>query len=181
MRSRVLVAVAFSAIFLAATFSCAQDLNSANLFLKSTFALYDNSGRGTPIDDRYFHSSLLLLIHADQAAAERLSEIPGPLDADLLCDCQDWDGIWDLKMKIAAAGPKRAVAVASFSIVAPPARTKSDWRKTRIILVPEHGGWRIYDIVYLSEEQPGQPNSLRKQLQQDILSLAKKPDTRPRD
>jgi hypothetical protein len=128
----------------------AQDATSAKAFVNSIFQLYPNHGNGTPYSSRYFHSSLLALIHADLKAAETAHETPGPLDADIVCDCQEWEGIWIHKIEVNIARPGRAIVTASFDIRGPENRDAIDLRIMRYTLVPEHGQWRIYDIQDLS-------------------------------
>jgi hypothetical protein len=128
----------------------AQDAASARAFLNSIFQLYPNNGIGTPYSSRYIHSSLLALIHADLKAAEAAKETPGPLDGDIVCDCQEWDGVWVHKIDVKIVKPGRAIVTASFDIRGPENRDAIDLRIMRYTLVPERGQWRIYDIQDLS-------------------------------
>jgi len=59
-------------------------------------------------------------------------------------------GIRDLKIEIRMESPAAAAAV-SFALSAPKGRTKDDLRKLEITLAPEHGQWRIYNIVEQSD------------------------------
>lgn len=152
MRLRQVVLVVVSGAFLwpAPRDARAQDAASAKAFLISIFQLYPNHGHGTPYSPRYIHSSLLALIHDDLNAAEAAQEAPGPLDADIVCDCQEWEGIWVHKIDVKIVEPGRAIVTASFDIHAPEDRNAIDLRIMRYTLVPEHGQWRIYDIQDLS-------------------------------
>jgi len=152
----------------------AQDAASARSFLDSAYSNYGAGERGVPLTSRYFHSSLLALIQADVRAADRTQQVPNTRDGDPLCDCQEWDGIWDRKIDITMQEPGRAEALVSFALFAPGNRTGDDWRTLKIVLVPERGAWRILDIFYI---QPGSAKntpvqSFRRQLQDDIKRLS---------
>jgi hypothetical protein len=150
----------------------AQSAASAKTFLNSIFRLYENSGKGTPYSSRYLHASLHSLIRADLKAADAASEVPWPLDADIICDCQEWGGIWIHKMDIKLVGTERAIAVVSFDFETPDNRSSSDVRSMRYTLVAEHGEWRIYDVEDLSRAiESGESRSLRKQILKDIESF----------
>lgn len=167
---------AFSlATLLSCSSSSAQSAASAKTFLDSAFSNYATGRKGVPLTSRYFHSSLLALIEADEKAADRSNEVPGALDGDPLCNCQEWDGIWDRKIEIAIRDPGRAEATVSFALFGPADRTRDDWRTLRIVLIPEHGAWRIYDIFYMQERgaQKVPVQSFRRQLQDDIKDLAR--------
>ena len=73
--------------------------------------------------------------------------MPTPSITTLFAGCQDWDGIWDLKIDIQMESPKRALATVSFALFAPKDRTDDSLSKLKITLVPEDGQWRIYNIV----------------------------------
>jgi len=176
MRSRLLLAIAFfAAAFLPANPSAAQDEASAKALLTTIFGRYGKGGKGTDYKSGYFHSSLVALVNADVKAAG--TDIPAALDGDPVCDCQEWDGFWVLKMDVTMETPQRAQAVVTFAIYAPAKRPKDDSRTIRYTLVPERGHWRIYDISYLSEphSEPGAPKSLRQQIQKDIDFYAHQP------
>jgi hypothetical protein len=72
----------------------------------------------------------------------------------------------------------RALAGVSFALSAPKSRTRDDFRKLEITLVPERGQWRIYNIV--DESDPKAPFDLRRELEKDIASLRKPPNKFPR-
>jgi hypothetical protein len=170
MRARLLLTLALSAAALApAAQSSAQDAESAKTFLISVYRHYQNEGIGVdtvgPHAGLYFHSSLVALMRADQKAA---SPDVGAIDGDPVCACQDWDGVWDLKIAVQIGTPERARAAVSFALAAPKDRGKDSLRKLAITLGAENGQWRIYDIV--DETDPTAPFALRKALQQDIAS-----------
>lgn len=147
--------------------ACAQDLASARSFLESVFQLYSNHGKGINNGPRYLHSSLVSLIREDIKTMG--TDVPGPLDGDLVCGCQEWDGIWILKMDVKSVNPQRAQAVVSFAVYEPKSRPKDDSSTFRYTLVPEHGQWRIYDVEYLSfPPEAGESKSLRGQLRNEI-------------
>jgi hypothetical protein len=176
MRARLLLAITFLvAAFLPANPSAAQDEASARALLTTIFGRYGKGSTGTDYKSGYFHSSLVALVNADVKAAG--TDIPAALDGDPVCDCQEWDGIWVLKMDLTMETAQRAQAVVTFAIYAPGKRPKDDSRTIQYTLAPERGQWRIYDISYLSEprSEPGAPKSLRQQIQKDIDFYAHQP------
>ncbi len=154
--------------------AAAQDAASAKAFLESVYQQYRHGGQGIDLGGhhagQYYHSSLLTLIRVDDKAN---SPAVGVVDADPVCECQDFDGIWDLKIEIQMQGTNRALADVSFALVPPKGRTKDNLYKLRMTLVPERGQWRIYNIV--DESDPKEPSDLRKELEKDIASLRKAP------
>ncbi len=173
MLVRWLIVIILWPTFLAPA-AAGQSAVSAKDFLSSIYQLYGNKGHGIPYSPRYIHSSLLFLIHADLKAAQAASEVPWPLDADIACDCQEWDGIWLDKLDVKLEKPERAIVVASFYIYSPENRSGDDRdrREMRYTLLAERGGWRIYDIEDMSRKfDPKEPRSLRRQLRQDIESF----------
>ena len=174
MRAKLLVTFALiAAVFLPSTPSTAQDAASAKAFLTTIFHLYDNHGNG--VSNHYLHSSLVALIQADVKATG--SDIPGVLDGDLLCGCQEWDGLWVHNMILKMETPKRALAVISFSVYSPTDRPKDDLRTIKITLIPERGHWRIYDIWDISVPGSEQwvAKNLRGRLQEEIDSYTHQP------
>jgi hypothetical protein len=153
--------------------AAAQDAASAKTFLESVYQHYQHGGKGIdlggPHAGEYFHSSLLTLVRADAKANG--PENVGVIDSDPVCGCQDWDGIWDLKIDVNVQTPQRATARVSFAAFQ--RRTKEGLRDLEITLVPERGQWRIYNI--LDESDPKAPFDLRKELERDIASLRKAP------
>jgi hypothetical protein len=146
----VLLAAGSALVWLVPCAAPAQDAASAKAFIGSIFRLYSNGGSGTPYSLRYIHSSLLALIHADLKAAEAAQEAPGPIDADIVCNCQEWEGIWVHKIDVKIVRPGRVVVTASLDIEAPEHRDATDLRNMRYTLVSENGQWRIYDIQDVS-------------------------------
>src|ERR1035437_328502 len=157
----------------------AQDASSAKSFLESAFRQYSKNGPGVDSTGlkakRYYHSSLIALMQADAKAAG-----PGNigfLDGDPLCDCQDWDGIFSLKIDIQLESPTRAQSIVSFALFEGQDRDSSSVRKLKITLASERGQWRIYDILNLS--QSAAPAGLRSELKKDVQDfkrdLKKKP------
>jgi len=153
----------------------AQDAASAKAFLISVYSHYQNKGRGVefygPHASLYFHSSLLALEHAD-VTANGPDNVPA-VDADPVCGCQDYGGIWDLAIAVQTESPQRAKATVSFSVFDP--KDQPDEKPTRLIitLVVEHGAWRIWDI--LDDSDPKMIVSVRKLLQDDLAQLKKNP------
>ena len=150
--------------------AAAQDAASAKTFLQSVYALYSKNGKGATLTSRYYDSTLLRLVATDNKL--NAGDI-GVLEGDPVCGCQDWKGIWDLKIETQMQGPSHALADVSFALSAPKGRTKDDLRKLQITLVPERGQWRIYNI--LDESDPKTLFDLRGELEKDIASLRKAP------
>ena len=176
MRARLHFSIALLIVLTAPTIPvAAQDAASAKAFIESVYQHYQHGGKGIdftgPHAGQYFHSSLSTLIHED-IKANGPDNVP-VVDSDPVCGCQDWDGIWDLKIEIQMQGPSRALADVSFALSAPKRRTKDDLRKLEITLVPERGQWRIYDIVDKSD--PKAPFYMRRELEKDLNSLRKGP------
>jgi len=173
MRIRQLfILVLAAAAFLQAAHSSAQDADAAKTFLTSIYHHYEHEGIGIdvygPHANQYFHSSLIALMLEDQKAS---APDVGAIDGDPVCACQDWDGIWDLKIDVHIDAPDRATATVAFALSAPQDRPKDALRKLSIALAAENGEWRIYDI--LDETDPAAPFALRKALQDDIVSHTK--------
>jgi hypothetical protein len=167
-------AIVFIAVCLASAEPLlAQDAESARAFLNSIFKLYANHGKGIHqnrvgmcgLSTRYVHSSLLALIDADVKAVG--TDIPIACNADIVCGCQEWEGIWIHKMDLTLETPQCANAVVTFSVYAPKNRTKDDLRTYKYTLIPENGQWRIYDVAYITPAET--PDTLRKAIQKDIV------------
>lgn len=155
----------------------AQDATSAKAFLASIYRHYESGGDGIDIGDQranqYFAHSLLALVRADARAAGPGNV--GAIDADPVCACQDWDGIWQLNIDVKMKPPGKAEADVSFSLSSPQSHTTSASRRLHIKLISEHGGWRIDDIIDLTD--PKIPYALRKALLDDIELNRRKTQT----
>jgi hypothetical protein len=175
MRAKQLfpIAISFVAI-LFCTSSCAQDAASAKAFLVNIYSHYSRGGKGIDFDGPhsalYFHSSLLALEKAD-VKANGPDSAPA-MDADPICSCQDWNGIWDLRIDVQIESQQRALANVSFYLAPPKGPIAAEPMKLRFTLVPEHG-WRIWDI--LDESDPKDAVALRKLLIDDLASLRNNP------
>jgi hypothetical protein len=170
MRVRLLLNLSLCAVALMPTAgSPAQDVVAAKSFLTSVYKNYHTDGIGVdtvgPHARLYFHSSLIALMREDQKAA---SPEVGAIDADPVCACQDWNGIWDLKIDVHLETPQRAKASVSFALDPPKDRPNDALRRLAVTLATDNGAWRIYDIVDVTD--PKAPFGLRKALEQDINS-----------
>lgn len=149
--------------------SATPDADAAKAFLASVYKHYGAGGIGVdsvgPDAPRYFHTSLVALLRADQKAA---SPDVGAIDADPVCACQDWNGIWNLAIDVKIDAPDRATAKVSFYLADPKDNPKDSLRKLDITLAAENGAWRIYDIA--DQTDPTAPFALRKALKDDIAS-----------
>ncbi len=171
--------VIIAAGFLTANSCRAQSASSADAFITSVFRLYDHGGKGVGISRKYLHSSLVTLMDADNKATG--PDTVGLLDGDILCDCQEWDGIFVFKKELKMETPQRVQVLLSFAIHAPENRPKKDERSIQITLVPENGKWRIYDILSLSEPLGSQSasQSLRRELREEIDSYTHSSSRKP--
>ena len=148
--------------------AAAQDTDSAKWFVESLYRHYSNGGKG--IDFRgsralnYFDSSLNSLMAAD-AKAVGPNEV-GVLDGDPICSCQDWDGIWDLKIAVQMLSNDRAKAAVTFALFAPKAGADRDFRSIEMTLVWTRKQWRIDNI--LDKSDPKAPFDLRAELEKEI-------------
>lgn len=160
--------VALLAAVLSAGLSSAQNTDSAKAFLGSIYRHYENNGSGigigSPHAGRYFSASLLALVRADDEAVG--PGYVGAIDADPVCACQDWEGIWNLSINVKVQTPEHAEADVSFYLSAPQSHPKDAFRRLQIKLTTEHGGWRIDDITDLTDSES--PYALRKSLINDI-------------
>lgn len=115
MRSSLLFKFCLFACVLAPACS-AQDAAAAKTFLQSIYARYTKNSRGVEIAGpgarRFLHSSLIALIRED-ARAVGPGEV-GVLDSDPLCGCQDWDGIFDLRIDMRQVKADHAEALVRF-------------------------------------------------------------------
>ena len=150
--------------------ACGEDANSARHFLDSVYKLYAHHGPGIdftgPKARGVFDPSLIALFRADQKSLG--PDEVGVLDGDPICSCQDWDGIWNLKIAIQPLRDGRAKAAVSFALFAPQAGTDRDLRSLEMTLVSVGGQWRIWDI--LDKSDPKAPFDLRAELEKEIHS-----------
>lgn len=149
----------------------AQHSPSARAFLQSIYARYPKGGSGVhftgPRAGRYVHSSLIALLRED-ARAVGPGEV-GVLDGDPLCGCQDWDGIYNLKIDVNVEDAGRADALVSFALFNP--AKPQDRRSLEIALAQEKGAWRVFNVVDLSD--PKAPFDLRKALEKEIRGISR--------
>ncbi len=174
MRVRSICTIAFSlAVLFLSCDSSAQTAAGAKIFLTSVYRHYQFGGKGIdfegPSASLFFHSSLVALIRED-IKANGPGNAPA-IDFDPICGCQDWKGIWNLKIDVQLQTPKRAHANVSFSLEPPKTPSKDAARQFAITLVPEHGLWRIYDIE--DDSDSSTTFALRKLLQDDIDTIRK--------
>ena len=175
---------AFMFCFLWFVIPCAaQDAASAKAFMNSAFRLYQNHGYGiygkhgndSELTKRFIHSSLQALIDKDiKTVAAAGTDIPYAGDGDIICACQDWDGIYALQMDIKVESPKLAYVTASFKLFDSKTPPDTEIRTIKYTLVPEHGQWRIYDIAVLNPApDASEAKSTREGLQKEIAVYAK--------
>ena len=150
MRSSLLLKSALLVCVIAPACS-AQEGASAKTFLQSLYARYQKGGSAIelsgPQAKRYLHPSLLALLRED-ARAVGPDEV-GVLDGDPLCSCQDWDGIFDLKIDVHEPKAGRAEAQVSFQLFKD--AKPQDRRSLVITLTRENGEWRVWNAVDRSD------------------------------
>lgn len=155
-----------------------QDADSAKRFVEALYRHYADHGKGIDFGEAegsyYFDASLNALMKAD-AKAVGPNEV-GVLDGDPICGCQDWDGIWDLKIAVQPQGKDRVKAALSFALFAPKAGTDRDFRSLEMTLAREAGNWRIDNIVERTDAK--HPFDLRAELEKEIRTL-KQQTSRP--
>ncbi|HEY1987452.1 MAG TPA: DUF3828 domain-containing protein [Terracidiphilus sp.] len=173
MRTSFLLSIFVLASSLSIPAAPAQDSTSARTFLEAVYRHYGHGGKGIdltgPKADRFFDPTLIALARRDEKAAR--PDI-GALDGDVLCSCQDWEGVWDLKIAIQRQGENRIDAAVSFALREPNGRTTQDFRALEITLAANQGQWRIYDV--LDKSDPKAPFALRAELQKDIGTHTRK-------
>jgi hypothetical protein len=136
------------------------DAASARAFITSAIQLYQNHGKG--IEDKdykyYVHSSLNQLLDEDnRTLAAEGTDKPYAADLDLICDCQEYQGVWNLKMDavvfndLPVVHKTQAYVIANFLIYPPNEAGFSETRIMEYILEPEDGHWKIYDSFNLLE------------------------------
>jgi hypothetical protein len=166
-------------VALAAVPASGQDGEAAKQFVASVYEHYANHGKGIdftgPKARSVFDSSLIALLHADQKAVGP-NEV-GVLDGNPICSCQDWDGIWDLKINVQMEPDGRAKAAVSFALFAPKAGSDQDHRSLEMTLMPQGGQWRIRDILDKSDLKA--PFDLRAELEKEIRTA--KRDSKAQD
>ena len=181
MRVKETVAVLSLSLWLI-TPSAAQDKASAQSFMNSAFRLYQNHeggiygkhGNDSELTKHFVHSSLQALIDKDvKTVAAAGTDEPYAGDLDLICDCQEYDGIWELHVDVKMENPRMAVVTASFEIDDPKTRVKGQTRIMKYTLVPEDHQWRIYDTLRLAPSPDGV--SVRVGLQKDIAFYSSPP------
>jgi Protein of unknown function (DUF3828) len=159
------------AVFLSCGECCAQTAAAAKIFLASVYRHYQYGGKGIDFEGPnaalYYHSSLLALIRQD-IKANGPGNAPA-IDFDPICSCQDWKGIWALKIDVHMETPRRAHADVSFSLAPPKNPSKDTLRRLAVTLVPERDAWRIYDIE--DDSDSSTMFALRKLIQDDIATL----------
>ena len=176
MRRRILTPVLLipSVIFLAQPLRAQGNVDSARRFVESIYRLYDLRGPGVDLTGRRaaqtFDTSLVTLMREDQKVIAD-GEV-GVLDGDPICGCQDWDGIFDLKVKIRPINSERAEASVSFALFNQAAA--HDYRSITLTLSHKGEKWRVYDVV--DRSNPKEPFALRKELQKEIASIMQHSD-----
>jgi hypothetical protein len=172
MRSSLLYRFSLLAFLIVPACSAqAQDAASAKTFLQSIYALYHKGGSGIdvtgPRAGLYLHSSLIALLR-DDARAVGPGEV-GVLDGDPLCGCQDWDGIFALKIDVHEPKAGKAEALVSFALFKD--AKPQDVRSLLITLAVEKGAWRVWNVMDRSDAKA--EFDLREALEKEIRGISK--------
>lgn len=173
MRSSLLLKSAlFACVILPACSTRAQDAASAKTFLQSIYSRYYKKGPGVEIAGpqarQYLHSSLIALLREDSRAVGP-GEV-GVLDGDPLCSCQDWDGIFNLKIDVREPKAGRVEASVSFALFKD---AKPQERRSLVITLQlEKGAWRVWNVVDRSDGKAA--FDLRRELENEIASIRDK-------
>lgn len=116
---------------------------SARAFLQAIYGYYKKGGTGVPLKrpERWFEPRVAAAIRADVAESNRTGDI-GKLDADLFCNCQDFDELVAVIGPIAISGNKATTSV-TFA--------NGDEVSLRYTLVWTRSGWRVFDIEWEEE------------------------------
>ena len=152
-----------------------RDQVVARTFLQSIYRHYEHHGHGIDFTGKharaYFTASFVALMEADEKAAGP-DEVSVVGDGDPFCGCQDWAGIWNLKIALEPEGPARIRAKVSFALFAPKAGEPADVRSLEFALVKERAGWRIDNAI--DQSDPKNVFDLRAAMQKEITELGKK-------
>lgn len=141
--------------------AAAQDVKAAQTFLTGLYAGYAKGKK--PLDvigkdiDRIFTPELAALIKADLPL--QIDGV-GPIDGDVICNCQDWDKFSVTGIDVTPDGPKGAKATVAFT-------NAGSARTVRYQLALVEGKWRVAN---LSEEGF---DDFRKTLADDIVARVK--------
>jgi hypothetical protein len=172
LRTTMVAALCWTAI-VSTECARAQDAQSAKAFLAEIYQKYQHGGHGIDLTQsgagKYFHSSLVELLRQD-AEADGAENVPA-VDYDPICGCQDWEGIFGLKIEVRAESAGKVEATVSFRTLPPKYNGKRFLKKLIFSLVTERGQWRIYDVV--DESDHLQVVSMRKLLMDDLEAKRK--------
>lgn len=147
---------------------------AARAFLTRIYSHYEHHGHGIdytgPRARNYFTASFVALMEADEKAAgpDNVSVIG---DGDPFCGCQDWDGIWNLKINLEPAAANQLRARVSFALFAPKPGSETDLRSLEFLLVREGGNWRVDNVI--DHADPKAVFDLRAAMQKEIDDLAR--------
>ncbi len=135
MRALVIAALVVAPSAVAAP---APKVASARAFLQTIYQHYRKGGTGVPMarPGRWFEPVLARAILRDIRASARTGDV-GRLDADLFCDCQDFEA---LEVTIGPVAVARGRARASVIL------HNCDQPTLDYTLVWTRAGWRVFDI-----------------------------------
>jgi hypothetical protein len=157
----------------------AQNAASAKALIDSAFAEYRRPGKHLHPDEYYLTPSLRALVAEDSKLGNQINQEPYVGGGELICNCQEWEGIWVSKMTVKITSPGHAEINASFVLSKPPVSPDDSGsiRTMRYDLVFANGHWRIDDIATLDpppEKWTGP--TLRAAIKRDIQYLKNPPE-----
>jgi hypothetical protein len=141
-KHRGAILVAATALLAQTTFpAAAMPAQSPEQFVRGLYAQYVPGGKPVAFDypeaGRIVDSDMLALLRRDRDLTPKGDE--GVLDADPVCQCQDWGTLKILSMEIKPVDKDRSSATVAFSNL--------DGHQTvRLDLVRVNGRWKIHDI-----------------------------------
>ncbi len=113
---------------------------SAEQFLRGLYAKYTPNGKPTPFvypdAKTVADPGMMSLLRHDRDMSK--GEV-GAIDADPVCDCQDWDGLKITSLHVTMQGKNAASADLALT-------NAGSSEKIHFLLVWTKGGWRIHDI-----------------------------------
>ena len=132
--------------FAVATLMISSELAAASgtpqAFLERLYAAYVPHGKGNnfayPEARAIVDSSLLALLRRDQIMSK--GEV-GAIDGDPICQCQDWDKLKVLSLRVVPSGTDRASGNVTFT-------NAGERSSVHFELRMENGSWKIHDLSY---------------------------------
>ena len=124
--------------------SAAPETASAEAMIRSLYAAYaTDAGKGVDLSDPAYFSGDLVEQNLAYQKREVEYDGEGTIEADPLCQCQDYEGLAVTALAMARTGPGTMDANATIK----PFKDSADVIKLTLKLVKTPAGWRIDDVV----------------------------------